>query len=105
MLVFYDWVARSNNDKSNIKYNNYNLIPLTRQSIVEFDAQQVDSENKIGSLVKFYDHTKSKKESRYSTIEDSKFAKAATRDESLEDIILVVVDDQGVPIKHEGNIV
>ena len=105
-LVFYDWVAR--NDKMK---DHYSLVPLTRKSILAFDEQQQNSEDKIASLVGFYDHNKSKPNTpRYSKAvntkgEQSKFSKAGTREETLEDIVLVVVDHTGTPIRHEGNIV
>tara|TARA_R110001583_G_scaffold26456_2_gene95182 strand:+ start:19957 stop:33864 length:13908 start_codon:yes stop_codon:yes gene_type:complete len=109
--IFYDWVARSNNDKTNSRFDNHNLVPLTRKSVIEFDAQQENAENKVGQHIGFYDHNKSKpKTSRYSKSVDkngnvANFSERNTRDESLEDIVVLVVDDQGVPIKHEGNIV
>ena len=105
-LVFYDWVSRTDKMK-----DHYSLVPLTRKSIIEFDAQQQNSEDKIASLVSFYDHNKSKPNTaRYSKAvnkegKQSKFSTVATREENLEDIVLVVVDHTGTPIKHEGNIV
>ena len=106
MLVFYDWVGKSNNSKSDSNFNNHNLIPLTRKSITEFDAQQTDSENKVQTEIRFYNHITSKPNSaRYNTVQDQKFEEADVRNEDKEEIILLVVDDKGAPIRHQGNIV
>ena len=110
-LVFFEWTARSNKDNSEISYNNFNLIPLTRKSIIEFDAQQPNAEDKIAGQVGFYNHSTAKPDSpRYSKAVDSegnisKFSQNNTRDELKEDIVLLVVDDQGRPVKHNGRVV
>lgn len=110
-LVFFEWTAMSNNDKTDIRYKNYKLVTLTRKSIVEFDSQQVKAEDKVSNKVGFYDYGKAKKDSpRYSKVSDeegnlSKFGEKENSDESKEDIILLVVDDKGRPVKHNGRIV
>ena len=44
----------------NSRFDNHNLVPLTRKSVVEFDAQQQNEEDKVGQHIGFYDHNKSK---------------------------------------------
>ena len=110
-LNFFEWTARSNNDKSDTLYKNHNLLTITRKNILEFDARQSEAENKIAHLIGFYDHTKSKGDkARYSKAVDkngkpSKFSENALRDESKEDIILLVVDHVGRPVKLNGRLV
>jgi DNA-binding ferritin-like protein (Dps family) len=95
-LVFFDWSARSDKHNSTYKFKNYRLRPTTRFTLEEEYANEVY----------FYDHTKSvEAKPVYSTIGDNIFRNKPKRGEDKEDILLMVVDHEGVPVRHEGNLV
>tara|TARA_R110002020_G_scaffold136431_3_gene304245 strand:- start:6155 stop:19723 length:13569 start_codon:yes stop_codon:yes gene_type:complete len=98
--VFFNFTSRSGKDSSQFKFDNYRLRPTTRFTL----------EEEYHDEVYFYDHNRSSETApKYSTLsykgKPSKFKKAKLRNESKETILLMVVDHEGIPVRHEGHLV
>ena len=108
--VFFEWTAKTN--KNDLR-NHHKLVVLTRQNIIDFDNQLANADNKVGADVLFYNHPGAKRakgDPRYSAATDkegkpTKFGTNELRDESQEDLVLLVVDAFGVPVRVNGRVI
>lgn len=95
-LVFFNFTARSGKESAQFKFENYRLRPTTRFTL----------EEEYYDEVYFYDHNRSTETNPvYSTLSSNKFRNAKLRNENKETILLMVVDHEGIPVRHEGHLV